>query len=192
MPDDAPQLWIIVGGNGAGKSTFFKLFLEPLGVAFINADIIARELNPENPESASYDASVIGEQQRSKALMERQNFCFETVFSHPSKIDFIAHAKALGYEVNMVVIYLDPPELNIGRVAMRVSEGGHNVPVDKIISRIPRAHQHVGQAITLCDNVDFFDNSSREKPFTPMVSKEEQHVVWHSQPVPDWIKQLFV
>lgn len=26
------QLWLLVGGNGAGKSTFYRLVLEPLGL----------------------------------------------------------------------------------------------------------------------------------------------------------------
>jgi len=48
------EIWAIAGGNGAGKITFFNLFLAPQGIAFINADSIAKDIAPENPEAASY------------------------------------------------------------------------------------------------------------------------------------------
>ena len=62
------QLWLLVGGNGAGKSTFHRLFL----------------------------AALLAEQQRESLLLRGFSFCFETVYSHPSKVDFVARAKALG------------------------------------------------------------------------------------------------
>jgi predicted ABC-type ATPase len=137
------QLWILVGGNGAGKSTFYKNYLEPLGLPFVNADILARMVYPDAPEEHSYDAAKLAEQMRRELLLSGASFCFETVYSHPSKIDFVAHAKALGYEVVMVVIHLQFAELNQARVAERVSEGGHSVPDEKVSSRIPRTLQHV-------------------------------------------------
>ena len=79
------QLWILVGGNGSGKSTFYHQRLEPLGLPFVNADIIARQLYPDNPEARSYDAAKIAEQQRFQLLSQGRSFCFETVFSHPSR-----------------------------------------------------------------------------------------------------------
>ena len=91
------QLWLLAGGNGAGKSTFYKNWLQPLGLPFINADLIAKDLFPASPEEHSYQAALIAEQMRSNLIEEGQSFCFETVFSHPSKIDFVGKAKALGY-----------------------------------------------------------------------------------------------
>ena len=102
-----PQLWLLAGGNGAGKSTFYHQFLEPLGIPFVNADIIAKKIFPKSPEERSYDAAKIAEKLRANLLQEARSFCFETVFSHPSKIDFVGHAKALGYEIILVFIHLE-------------------------------------------------------------------------------------
>ena len=126
------QLWILAGGNGAGKSTFYRTRLAAKGLVFINADIIARQLYPDTTEIHSYDAAMIAAEMRSQLLQQGRNFCFETVFSHPSKIDFIAEAKALGYEIILVFIHLDDSALNQARIAQRVSEGGHTVPADKV------------------------------------------------------------
>lgn len=100
---------MLTGGNGAGKSTFYQYFLKNKGVPFINADVIAKALYPDDPEGFSYNAAKIADEMRQNLLNEGRSFCFEIVFSHPSKIDFIAKAKALGYTINLVFFHLDNP-----------------------------------------------------------------------------------
>ena len=74
--------------------------------------------------------------------------CFETMYSHRSKIICVGHAKALGYQVIMVMIHLQSPSLNQARISERVREGGHDV-ADKAVSRIPRMRNHVQTALPL-------------------------------------------
>ena len=64
------QLWILAGGNGAGKTTFYNLFLAPKGIKLVNADIIAKAINPENPQTVSYEAANVAEQIRKKLLQQ--------------------------------------------------------------------------------------------------------------------------
>ncbi|OOZ40286.1 hypothetical protein BOW53_08235 [Solemya pervernicosa gill symbiont] len=181
---------MLVGGNGAGKSTFYKHYLEPLGLPFINADILARMAYPDAPEAHSYDAAKIAEQMRNELLLSGDSFCYETVYSHPSKVDFVAQAKALGYEVIMVVVHLQSDELNRARVAERVSEGGHFVPNDKVNSRIPRTLKHIKISIPLCDRVQVYDNSSTESPFIPVFSVTDGTVEPLVSPLPDWAEVM--
>lgn len=184
------QLWMLVGGNGAGKSTFYQQRLKPLGLPFINADNIAKDVFPEAPEEHSYLAAQIAEKMRVEKLSSGKSFCFETVFSHPSKIDFIAQAKALGYQIIMVFIHLEPCELNNARIAQRVEEGGHHVPPEKVASRIIRTLENVKVAIPLCDQFRVFDNSSSDVPFLPVVTVKNGRVTHHLENVPDWVKNL--
>jgi predicted ABC-type ATPase len=184
------QLWLLVGGNGAGKSTFYRLTLEPLGIPFVNADVIAKQLFPESPEAHSYKAAKIAADLRHDLLLKGRNFCFETVFSHPSKIDFVAQAKALGYQVIMVVIHLENPEINRARVAQRVAEGGHQVPDAKVESRIPRLLANIRMAMPLCDQVRILDNSSCEIPFCPVATRRNQSLEIHLESLPAWAKTL--
>ncbi len=140
---DAKQLWVLAGGNGAGKSTFYNQYLSKYCIKFINADLIAKAINPENPEMFSYEAATLATDMREDMIKQGTSFCFETVFSHESKIDFIAMAKTHGYTVILVYIHLIDSSLNEARVHQRTFEGGHDVPVDKIHSRIPRTIKHV-------------------------------------------------
>jgi len=184
------QLWLLVGGKGAGKSTFYRLVLEPLGLPFVNADRLAKLVYPEAPEAHSYEAALLAEQQRNTLLLNGASFCFETVFSHPSKIDFTARAKALGYTVMMVLIHLEQAKLNAARVAQRVQEGGHNVPTEKLLKGIPRMLDQVKTAIPLCDEVRVLDNSSAENPIQPLMTIKLGQVEIHQHPLPTWATQL--
>lgn len=184
------QLWVLAGANGAGKSTFYQKFLAPKGLKFVNADSIAKKLAPEDPEEFSYEAAARAELLRRQLLDDGVSFCFETVFSHPSKIDFLAEAKARGYEIVLVYIHLELPELNAARVAQRVLEGGHSVPEKKIFSRIPRTMQHIRTALPLADEVFLLDNSSAEDPFRQVAALKGGVVSKIAGDVPGWVGEL--
>jgi len=188
--DESKQLWVLAGGNGSGKSTFYNTQLKPKGLPFINADILAKALYPEAPEAHSYDAAKIAEKMRLTLLQQGRSFCFETVFSHPSKIDFIATAKALGYDIVLVFIHLNTVDLNQARVAQRVSEGGHNVPAEKILKRIPRLLINIKIALPLCDDAYLLDNSRLDNPFQQVATIQHQKMTLHTDHLPDWAQDL--
>lgn len=185
-----PQLWLLAGGNGAGKTTFYELFLSPKNVKLVNADQIAKILNPDSPELASYEAAGIAEQIREKLVRQKISFCYETVFSHVSKIDFAAEAKRLGYRLVLVYIHLATPALNEARVHQRLNQGGHSVPAEKIVSRIPRTVNHIKTALPLFDDARILDNSSRENPFRQIAVVKNGRCEWTIEPLPDWAKDL--
>jgi predicted ABC-type ATPase len=185
------QLWMLVGGNGSGKSTFYEQMLKPKGVPFINADIIAKEAFPDDPVSNSHKAARIAEELRFEKLRQGNSFCFETVFSHVSKIDFIATAKATGYQVILVFIHVGNTDLNQARVSQRVFDGGHAVPADKILSRIPRTLDNVKAAIPLCDEVHMLDNSRLDDPFKRVISIiNGQITAGANASLPHWVLPL--
>ncbi|WP_293268719.1 AAA family ATPase [Neptunomonas sp.] len=186
------QLWMLVGGNGSGKSTFYRKYLEPRGMPFVNADVLAKQIFPEDPEGNSYEAAKYAEQMREQLLIDGATFCFETVFSHPSKIDFIAKAKAFGYQVVMIVLHVETSSLNKARISQRVEEGGHSVPDDKVESRIPRTLDNIRKAIPLCDQVRLLDNSSYSDPFKQIATVRPTGISFHQKMVPEWATGLLI
>ncbi|HUT78723.1 MAG TPA: AAA family ATPase [Polyangia bacterium] len=183
------QLWVLAGGNGAGKSTFYRFFLKPRGIALVNADDIARALRPDAPEGASYDAATDAEILRGRLIESGASFCFETVFSHPSKIDFIARARALGYRVILVFFHLGDAALNLARISQRVAAGGHDVPDDKVRARLPRTLANVKAALPLFDEVILVDNSSADDPFR-VVARIAGGTVRADRAAPVWVLSL--
>lgn len=184
------QLWVLAGGNGAGKSTFYNNFLAPRGLRFVNADSIARHIAPDAPEKFSYEAAARAEVIRRDLLNKGLSFCFETVFSHPSKIDFLADARTHGYQIVLVYFHLEEPQLNAARVSQRVQSGGHDVPEKKIYARIPRTMKNITTALPLCDEVFLIDNSSAENPFMVVARIIDTKIEQIADTLPDWALEI--
>ncbi len=184
------QLWILAGGNGAGKSSFYESYLKPYDISFVNADRIAKEVSGKIDAKVSRQAQEQAMAVCEQKLKDGETFCFETVFSHPSKIDLIMKAKKLGYEVNLVFIHLSSSTLNKARVLQRVKLGGHKVPTKKIESRIPRTIENIKKAVKNIDNVKLIDNSSVDDPLKIIVVIKNQKIVRKEEPLPDWAGEI--
>jgi len=171
------RLDLVVGSNGAGKSTFVRLTLAPVWTAamFVNADVIAAQRWPDNPEQHSYEAAEIAAATRARLIELRRPFIAETVFSHPSKLDLLASAKAAGYYVAVHAI-LVPEALAVARVAARVAAGGHRVPEKKIRERYRRLWPLVAKAIALADAATIWDNSRHDGPRSVALFADGQSV----------------
>jgi len=184
------HLWVLAGGNGAGKSTFYNLHLAKYGIKFVNADLIAKDIDSENPEGVSYQAATVAAKIREDLISQGVSFCFETVFSHESKIDFLAQAKANGYKIILVYVHLFDSSLNEARVKQRVSEGGHSVPTEKIHSRIPRTMKHIKTALSIVDEARILDNSSKDDPFQQIIVRKSGNYEVKAELLPEWAREL--
>lgn len=159
------RLDLVVGCNGAGKSTFIELTLAPLltGSYFVNADEIAKRRWPEDPAGHAYEAARIAADTRAELIERGESFIAETVFSHPSKLDLVDTAQAAGYTV-IVHALLIPEPLAVLRVRHRAAAGGHDVPEHKIRERYQRLWRLVAAAALDADTATFYDNSAITGP----------------------------
>jgi len=183
------RLDLVVGPNGAGKTTFVELTLAPLlrDSVFVNADEIARQRWPRDPESHAYDAARIAADTRFALIERGASFIAETVFSHPSKLELVAAAKAAGYTVVLHVLMI-PEDLAVERVLHRVAAGGHAVPPDKIRERHRRLWSVVADAVPRCDGVTVYDGSGSRGP--RIVAQISGGDVIGSPSWPDWAPRL--
>ncbi|HSM90015.1 MAG TPA: hypothetical protein VLT56_08315 [Desulfobacterales bacterium] len=109
---------------------------------------------------------------------------------HESKIDFVARAKALGYEIILVYIHLDTPALNEARVHQRVAEGGHYVPAEKTHTRIPRTMKHVAAVLPLVNEARLLNNSSRKNPYRQVAVVKRGRRTKAIDPLPNWAEEI--
>ena len=157
-----PNLYIIAGPNGAGKTTAsFTVLPDMLNCdEFINADEIARGLSPLNPDKTAIEAGRIMLNKIDRLITNQRDFAFETTLSTKSYTNTIKKAQLLGYQVTLIFFWLDSPDLAIERVAIRVIEGGHDIPRQVIIRRYFAGLKNLFDLyIRLCDYWMIFNNS---------------------------------
>jgi predicted ABC-type ATPase len=132
-----PNLYIVAGCNGAGKTTAsFTILPEILNCReFVNADSIAAGLSPFNPESVAIEAGRLMLSRIQELMASGMDFAFETTLATRSYVSLIKSAQSAGYKVTLLFIWLDSPEAAARRVADRVRKGGHNIPGDVIERR---------------------------------------------------------
>ncbi len=160
--DKRPIVIALAGSNGAGKSTFYESFLADSGLRFVNADVLAESLGVN-----AYEAAALASSLRSAFISQRESLIFETVLSDPvgEKVDQLATYAALGYTVVLIFIQIASPEQSIRRVAMRVSQGGHDVPDEKLFARFERTQANLQRAIERLPYVIVYSNDDLTQPY---------------------------
>jgi predicted ABC-type ATPase len=158
-----PVLLVIAGPNGAGKTTVtVRLRVEKWSdhVEYLNPDDVARDrFGDWNSPQASLDAARWVAARREVLLATRAGIAFETVFSSDDKLSFVERAKSSGYFVRVFFVGTADPRINAARVADRVIQGGHTVPINKIVSRYGKSLANLAPAIRVADRVYIYDNS---------------------------------
>ena len=189
-----PLLWVLVGPNGAGKTTYYERYIRPrLSLPFINADLIAKAEWGDDAVEHGYEASRLAADTRTALLDKKRSFVTETVFSHPSKLELLKDARDRGYMVWVTCIYVDNPDLSVERVRLRVGEGGHDVPEEKVRKRYDRMIDNVRLAIPVADRLSLIDNSFRNRAWQDVVRYESGGLVWVNPTpslLPDWAKEF--
>ena len=130
---------------------------------YLNADDVARDLVGP-PKLIAAKAQQIVRDQRIAALAAGRDHAFETVMSHPSHIEYMRAAAVAGFTVRLFFVATEDPLINVGRVASRVSRGGHDVPKDRIVARYRRCLDNLPDAISASHICDIYDNSSADDP----------------------------
>jgi len=177
----------IAGPNGAGKTTFFESHLKSSGLRFLNADAVAKELEADPYEAARMIVAL-----RSELVNQRESFIFETVFSDPvgDKLNFLKNSVQSGYAVVLCFMGIADVDTSEQRVSMRVSQGGHDVPADKLVERFPRTLANLAAAIRELPCVLVFDNGDLRAPFRHVATCAGGRTVQLNAPIPSWLKRL--
>lgn len=167
-----PVLIVIAGPNGSGKTTVTEQILRHEWMedaVYINPDIIAQErFGDWNSVDAVSKSIIYCEELREECLRERKSLIFETVLSRRDKVDYIRRAKEAGFFVRLFFVCTESPTINAMRIAKRVMQGGHDVPITKIISRYKLSVANCIDAAKIVDRCYLYDNSVENSDARPL------------------------
>jgi predicted ABC-type ATPase len=138
---DQPTLIVIGGANGSGKTTLAREYILVENLPYLG-DQIAFKLNPEDVASVAIEAGRLFVQIIDESISKKDSFILESTLSGLSLRKWINKAREAGYNISILFVFLDSPEVCIRRVASRVSKGGHHVPDEDIVRRYTRSNNN--------------------------------------------------
>ncbi len=158
-----PVLIVIAGPNGSGKTTITSKILKHEWMEdalYVNPDQVAQDrFGDWNSKEAVMQAVEYCEKQREDSLLDGKSLIFETVLSSENKVAFIRRAREAGFFIRIFFVATSHPSINAARIAQRVMEGGHDVPITKVISRYYKSILNCKRCASLADRVYIYDNS---------------------------------
>jgi len=173
------QVVIVAGANGSGKTTFARKFLDVTKYEFLNADEIAKEMNPQDPVKVRIAAGKQVINLLDQFIDEGKNFVIESTLSGSFLEKHIEELKQKGFEISLTFIFLGSKDLCIERIKSRVRQGGHNVPDEDVIRRFNRGLVKFWQAYRM--QVDsysiYFNNEFYDFKQVAQGRKEELEVL---------------
>ena len=170
------RIVIIAGANGVGKTTFALEFLEEYDYEFLNADEIAKELSSKNPAEKKISAGKIFFKKLREATAQGKSLLIESTLSGRYLRDYFEIWKAHNYQIQIVFIIVDAPEVSIARIAERVRKGGHFVPDKDVRRRFVRGQNNFWKTYkNLSDSWSLFYNS--EDSFHQIASGENDNIL---------------
>jgi predicted ABC-type ATPase len=155
---------LIAGCNGAGKTTAsFTLLPEILDCQeFVNADNIAAGISPFQPDKVAIEAGRLMLKRIDNLIKMKVDFAIETTLSGYNYVSRIAEFKEKSYEIVLIYVWLNSPELAIERIKDRVKKGGHFIADEIVVRRYYRGIKNLFQYfIPDCDYWSIYDNSTQ-------------------------------
>jgi predicted ABC-type ATPase len=187
-----PDLIIIAGCNGAGKSTFASSFL-PEGLTSFDFDRIfsenytslpdseLREIIAQNQTIKDFELSV------DKALLNKTDFCYETNFD-ANPLFWGQKFRENGYQINLIFFFLENQDIARHRIQVRTEFKGHFVDNKTIDLKWKAGYKNANLHFQFFDNILFVDNSKQNDIYTNLVQFEKGKSILMTEKIPDYFK----
>ena len=191
-----PVLIVIAGPNGSGKTSVTSKILHHKWLEdseYINPDNVARDVFGDwNNQYAVIQAANYCNEWREHCLKERKSHIFETVMSASDKVDYILRAKNAGFFIRLFFVSTESPTINAKRVANRVLNGGHDVPIPKIISRYDKSIVNCEILSSVVDRLYVYDNSIENAEARLLFRLSDgKPVKRYVETLPNWATKIF-
>ena len=172
---DKPVLVILAGAPGTGKTTFYESKLKAVFPTVLKGSSSPLEQAETNPE-------------RSRLQKEQQSFVYQNVTVDPQ---IIQDARKAGFEVKVIYIAAEDPNLNIGRVLLRVAQGGPFAPLGRVADDYAQGMRQLAEVKKLADDLMLFDNTNNGRGVRLVVHFQDGNLVKLARSVPKWAQKVF-
>ena len=181
----APHLWVVAGPNGSGKTTLTAHHFAGR-VPVVNPDEIATAINANHngDPAVMLRAGRLAIAERESLLAARKSFAIETTLTGRSELDLMKRASAQGYKVSLIFIGIKDANLSASRVAGRVKNGGHPVPIADILRRFDRSLVNLSVALNIAVRSLVLDNTGKRRRL--LLSVDQGQVKHLAKALPAW------
>ena len=151
----------------------------------VKENVIVKQEQAKTLLYNSYHFAIVADFIRQELIRNKISFSFETVFSHPSKLELIDLAHQNGYKVYLYFIGTETPIMNLERVKDRVIKGGHPVEEEKIQVRYFLTMDLLIEMIKRSDETYLWDNSGIKHQYIGNIKKGIME--FEQSSIPNWI-----
>lgn len=166
MNEQKPLLIVVAGPIGAGKTTFYDVHLKEAFPTFL----------PPVPHL------------REAVLREHRSFAVEDLIVDT---ELLESARNAGYTTKVIFISTEDPNLNVGRILIRMSHGGQSVPLNAVPESYEESMKSLPQARKHADDLLVYDNTPDGKGHRLVARFISGELVRVTHSSPDWLKRLF-
>jgi predicted ABC-type ATPase len=161
-----PEIVVLAGVNGAGKSSVAGAMLMRTGSQFYAPDRAARRfvqagLPIEEANARAWDR---GRRQLESAISSCRNYAFESTLGGRTITRILLEGGRSGHRVRIWYVGLASPDLHIARVRARVARGGHDIPEPLIHQRWLSSRSNLVRLLPVAAELALYDNSIEADP----------------------------
>ncbi len=190
-----PNLIVVAGCNGSGKSTFSQSLL-PDHIQLFDAD----KRKKEHYDAAKFDSELRDkmawnttqiefEKNVASAIENKTDFAYETNFN-ANPMHWIQQFITAGFEIHLIYFCLKNTELAKERVAIRYENGGHYVSNREVEQRYKSGFENLNNLFSNFDTLLLLETSQHNKlPRTVVhLKKKSTHQLF--PPIPRYLVQI--
>ncbi len=170
-----PVLIILAGTAGAGKTTLYESKLKTVFPSLLKA-------------SASPMEQAETDRERTRLLKEGHSFVYQdtTIDSRA-----IRQAREAGYDVKVFYVGTEDPNLNMGRVLLRVNNGGAFAALARIPDDYAQGLKQLSDVKKLADDLMLFDNTTNGRGHRLVAHFQGGELMKLARSVPKWAQKVF-
>jgi predicted ABC-type ATPase len=125
---------------------------------------------------------------REEMLRNRRSFAVE---DWVVDLELLENARQAGYTTKVLFISTEDPNLNVGRVLLRMSQNGQGVPLSTIPESYEEAMRSLPEARKHADDLLVYDNTENGRGHRLVARFIAGEMVKTTQSPPDWLKRVF-